>query len=360
MAQVPRRKPVPTRPSQNELPAHWETALTERFRQTLSTNRMNELSERTASMRSQSSRNRDLDAARPRRHPSRLATRHGYEVEGDASPGQESFDMGTLPTYTSLRNLPIIPTAPEDDASKRFRNQLHALSETPCKWENPGLLDEAMKEIPLDRIYREADEEAQVLQATADSIGKKPAWAWQDCVIRALLKWFRGTFFTWINNPPCSRCGAPTIANGMSAPTPDEKALGGNRVELYQCSQESCANFERFPRYSDAFVLMRTRRGRCGEWVNCFGMLCRAVGSRVRWIWNSDDYVWAEVYSEYRKRWVHVDPCEAQFDKPLLYTDGEYFSFLVRCQCHLYSLFVQAGARSSATASPSPPTAAWM
>ncbi|KAF2454284.1 hypothetical protein BDY21DRAFT_108567 [Lineolata rhizophorae] len=285
--QLPHRGSRPTTPRPLNSEACKEMA--DRYRQVLSTKRMSDLSTHSAMSRSSSPAPRD--------------------------PNQ-------LPSYSSIRNIPFVPTPPTDPRSIRFRNLLISLSQMPLKWENPGLLDEALHSVPLPQIYDEAEEEHQVLQAQAESVGKKPAWGLQDCVVRALLRWFKRSFFSWVNNPKCSTCYNPTIAVGMAPPMPDEQARGANQVELYRCSREGCNSYERFPRYNDAFVLLQTRKGRCGEWANCFSMLVRALGYRVRWVWNSEDHVWTEVFSVHRNRWVHVDCCEEAWDKPRLYTEG--------------------------------------
>ena len=155
-----------------------ETDLTNRFEQLLSTRRLNELSDR-AHQRAKSATASSYYESSPRH----------------TAPGSSAHNSSVPPTYSSLRNTPKIATPPQDPNSLKFRALLNMVSMTPLKYENPGLLDEALGIISstgaLARIYQEAEEESQILQAQAASIGddEKPEWGYQDCLIRALLRY---------------------------------------------------------------------------------------------------------------------------------------------------------------------------
>ena len=113
-----------------------------------------------------------------------------------------------------------------------------------------------------------------------------------------------------ISNTPASSCHDFLRAPVMYSTVFEQQALS-----------HSCGNtlVHRFPRYNDPAKLLETRTGRCGEWANCFTLCCRAAGLEARYIMDWTDHVWTEYYSHAHQRWIHLDPCEAAYDKPLLY-----------------------------------------
>ena len=134
-----------------------------------------------------------------------------------------------------------------------------------------------------------------------------------------LMAWFHDSFFKWVNTPECSGCGEKCEGPGRAGTcTSDERANAAGRVEVYNCKK--CNQEARFPRYNNPAKLLETRQGRCGEWANCFALCCRSMGLETRWVNDSLDHVWVEIYSPRLRRWVHCDPCENVIDTPLMYS----------------------------------------
>lgn len=141
----------------------------------------------------------------------------------------------------------------------------------------------------------------------------------RDLMLRELLAWFK-SWFRWVDSPPCDGCRRGTTPRGYGTPTILDACYLASRVELYGCS--SCGKETRFPRYNDPIKILEERRGRCGEWATAFTAICRALGYKVRQVFDWTDHVWTECYSRHLGRWVHLDACEGAFDQPLLYESG--------------------------------------
>lgn len=174
--------------------------------------------------------------------------------------------------------------------------------------------EEARKTVPVEKL----EEKAAVALAREGKF--KPTKNEEDhAFLLQLLFWFKQSF-RWVNAPPCDNCGNETLRQGMGTASPSEIQYGASRVELYRCN--SCKCISRFPRYNDPLKLLETRKGRCGEWANCFTLYCRAFGYESRLVLDFTDHVWTECFSPSLRRWMHLDPCEGIYDNPLLYEKG--------------------------------------
>ncbi|KAL4427885.1 hypothetical protein ABPG75_001974 [Micractinium tetrahymenae] len=199
----------------------------------------------------------------------------------------------------------------------RIASLLHDSAKKALKYGDELAQAMALSVMPMDRLAGAAEEACAVSAA----MGEQPPLALEDALAQELLAWFKSDFFCWVNAPPCPTCGvASTAGAGMGVPSAEEAEHGAGRVELYRCG--ACGSAVRFPRYNDPVKLLETRRGRCGEWANAFTLCCRAAGLDARLAIDLEDHVWTEVWSEAQQRWVHMDPCEAAYDKPLLYEAG--------------------------------------
>lgn len=132
-----------------------------------------------------------------------------------------------------------------------------------------------------------------------------------------LMKWFKESFFEWVDSPTCQFCSSTTKFKGINHET-NEKNV--KYAEIYEC--ENCHLITDFKRYGICEQLLTIRKGRCGEWAYCFTLFCRALGWEARLVIDQTDHVWTEVWSLQQKRWIHCDPCETALDKPLLYEKG--------------------------------------
>nr|XP_061838353.1 peptide-N(4)-(N-acetyl-beta-glucosaminyl)asparagine amidase isoform X3 [Nerophis lumbriciformis] len=244
-----------------------------------------------------------IAAERDQRLPGRPSVPLMATAEIQHSPGQpvSSVPAQTKPLQTSSSDLLMTLQS----------NSQHVLL-----YENPALQQKARSCVPCRQLSSAAERKLKV----AKEVDSECQLGKEDFLVLELLHWFKYDFFSWVDCLPCSHCGGQTQNTGSLSPTTDDLHWGAQRVEKHQC--QSCQRSSRFPRYNNPEKLLETRRGRCGEWANCFALCCRALGLEARYIWDSTDHVWTEIYSVSQRRWVHCDSCENTCDKPLLYEVG--------------------------------------
>jgi peptide-N4-(N-acetyl-beta-glucosaminyl)asparagine amidase len=110
----------------------------------------------------------------------------------------------------------------------------------------------------------------------------------EEAIVLGMSQWFKYDFMTWVDPIKCPKCQGETRFSGMAAPTQQEKAMGGDRVESHRCVV--CQTERRFMRLNEPRSLLKTREGRCGEspsWLDLMGrrirsaLLCSTASKRA-------------------------------------------------------------------------------
>ncbi|KAM8840368.1 peptide-N(4)-(N-acetyl-beta-glucosaminyl)asparagine amidase isoform 2-T2 [Spinachia spinachia] len=230
------------------------------------------------------------------------------------SPASDSSAAASSQPVASV--TPAASEPPSLDKYLSFFLTLQSNFQHVMIYENPELQQKARSHIPHQQLSSAAEQKL----TEAKEADPECKLGMEDFLLLELLKWFKQDFFSWVDCLACSQCRGPTVNSRSLSPTADDLRWGAQRVENHFC--QSCQLSTRFPRYNNPEKLLETRRGRCGEWANCFTLCCRALGLEARYIWDSTDHMWTEVYSVSQCRWLHCDSCENGCDKPLLYEVG--------------------------------------
>ncbi|XP_067631339.1 peptide-N(4)-(N-acetyl-beta-glucosaminyl)asparagine amidase [Eurosta solidaginis] len=244
-----------------------------------------------------------------------LAVKNSAKVNGNEMAADTQREQELAPTI-------IVPSVPYQvrirfprvlSTNNAFLQSLEHHSDEVMQYEDEKLLAAGRALIPIDELTQKASEKLIAFQeqmnATASN-EKEPCI--RDLIIVELCNWFNTEFFEWVNNVPCCVCGNED-SKLQRTQTEDDV-----RVEISFC----CGQETKFYRYNDIAQLLVSRKGRCGEYANCFTFLCRCLDYEARLVYSRFDHVWTEVYSDTQMRWLHIDPSDNVVDSPLMYQHG--------------------------------------
>ncbi|KAJ8717685.1 hypothetical protein PYW07_005615 [Mythimna separata] len=218
------------------------------------------------------------------------------------------------PTQISKKFMPakILTT------NNRLLLRIQKLFNDVLVYEDEEVLDVARQIIPIVTLQLMALDRVREVQKSIKAGNKDIVdLPFDIALLIELMSWFKHRFFKWVDQPACEGCKGPTVFNRQYSVNTGKEIC---KIEAYTCA--ACGKGAKFVRFNDPRTLLRTRRGRCGEWANCFALLCRALGYETRYVYDTTDHVWCEVFDFDSNTWLHVDPCEAKLDAPLLYSHG--------------------------------------
>ena len=231
---------------------------------------------------------------------------------------------GTPTTTTTNSNNNI-----QNELDIKFFNKLQSTIQTVQSWDDdPMLLAECRLLILIDDIRYDSG----IYYEDRDKLITSSSTRFLQRLVRCFKE-----RMTWINSPFCpNQCHNNTtntnestcISIGMrEGETIEEREGQANRVEVYKC--QVCSKIVTFPRYNSVRKLLQTGSGRCGEYANLFGLVCRSMGYETRYILDMTDHVWTEVYihddnimNGTSSHWIMVDSCEAVLDENSMYEAG--------------------------------------
>lgn len=247
-----------------------------------------------------------------------------YRTEIDKAMSEKSESEGTGAVKKKKKGVERVPFRAGKSYKERtnfskvinspnqFLRQIESLSDEVMQYEDEVLQETGRSMMPLEKLKNKTMESLRKIQKSIKEGKSKDEPSYDDLFIWELAEWFKTDFFTWVNALPC-----PICKNEKTTPV-GHTIEDGVRVEQYRC----CNQILKFYRYNDVLKLLQTRKGRCGEWANCFTFLCRCLGYNARYIYSTEDHVWTEVYSTLQNRWIHVDPSDNVIDAPLMYEHG--------------------------------------
>ena len=172
-------------------------------------------------------------------------------------------------------------------------------------YENPEAQASARALIPIKKLQENATDKFEKLKKEAMQKSTEISEDLKhDILVIEVLRWFKKDFFKWFDGYECDKCtstGADGSIKklkcqpcGYDQASPAESEDGAGTVEKYRC--DTCQKIFRFPRYhSRPEKLLTWKKGRCGEFANCFALILRSLGYDTRRVLDWTDHVWCEV-----------------------------------------------------------------